>query len=161
MRRPAVFAIRIGYVLLIALVVLLVYPAFKRAKSKSGPTPRSIIRNHLEKIDEAKEILKEDQKRPDGYWPSRAEIAWAFTETTNASFDALVKPTRLGEIYIINQIGAPAYAYFSNAVADIPEGALLTEHDLDYRPPVTTATNSSPPIPTETNSTSSPAGSNH
>lgn len=133
MRRPLAFTIRTGCLLLVSLVVvLLVYPAFKKAKSKSGPGPRFIIWNHLVRIDEAKSILKDSQHRPDNYWPSRAEIASAETGSTNVTFDALIKPTRWGEVYIVNQIGAPAYAYLSNAVGVFPEGFLGTSHDFEY-----------------------------
>lgn len=36
------------------------------------------------------------------------------------------KPTRWGEVYIINCIGAPACAYLSNSVGGYPAGYLLT-----------------------------------
>jgi hypothetical protein len=159
MRRSTVFAIRTGYVLLISLVVVLVYPAFRRAKGKSGPTPRFIIASQLERIDEAKAILKDSQHRPDDYWPTRAEIASADLGRTNVSFEALIKPTRWGEVYFVNQIGAPAYAYLSNAVGIFPEGFLGTSQDFGDRAQPVGGANRSQPVPTETNSTSSAVGS--
>ena len=158
MRRPAVLAIRTGYVLLIALVVVVVYPAFKKAKSKSSPGPLSIIQNRLEAIDVAKSLLKDDRHLPDGYWPSRAEVASAGTGMTDVSFDVWLKPTRLGEIYIVNQIGAPAYAYLSNVVGDFPEGVLLTKHDLASHTHFDSAANRTTAISSGTNSTIPQAG---
>jgi hypothetical protein len=161
MRRPAVIAIRVSYVLLITLAVCILAPALRRAKSYSGPGPRGTIFYNLESIDEAKAILKESKQLPDDYWPTRAEIASAYTGESNTSFDTLFKRTRWGEIYIVNQIGAPAYAYLSNAVsavAGLPEGVLLTAQDLKLKTQPSGATNGSQPIRAETNGTSPATG---
>ncbi len=122
--------IRIGYVLVVIVLALMVYPAFRPAKIRGGPGPRAIIYTQLGIIDDAKHTLKEKRNLPDDYWPSRAEIAAAHTGKSNYSFDALVKPSRWGEIYIVNRIGAPALAYLTNAVGGFPEGRLLSAQDV-------------------------------
>ena len=155
-----------GMVLSVLFLVLLI-PALRRPHAKGGPGPRVSIRMHLEMIDEAKEILKRQQALPDGYWPTRTQIAIAYTSQaaiahttgTNASFDSTFGQTHWGEIYIVNKIGAPALAYLSNAVAGFPEGCLLTSEDLVPGAQQIGPANGSQPIRSETSATSSAAGS--
>ena len=159
MRRPVVIAIRSGYVLLILLLILLVLPALQKAKRHSGPDPRQLISTRLQMIEHAKDILKQRRRLPDDYWPTRAEIAEAHSGRTNAWFSSVFAQTSWGEIYIVNRIGAPAYAYLSNAVAELPEGYLLTSDEVYGEHNKVGAANGSQPIRSETNSTSSAAGS--
>lgn len=159
MRRPAVILIRVGYVAVLVLLALMVYPALRRAKGRSGPTPRAIIYSQLGTIDDAKKALKEGHSLPDDYWPTRAEIAAAHTGKTNYSFDALVKPSRWGEVYIVNRLGAPALALLTNAVGGFPEGRLLTAADLRPGAQPDPPANQSQPVRSETNQTSAAAGS--
>ena len=155
-----------GMVLSVLFLVLLI-PALRRPKGHDGRLPRAVIRMQLEMIEEAKEILKRRQALPNGYWPTRTQIAVAYTSQaaiahttgTNASFDSTFRQTRWGEIYIVNKIGAPALAYLSNAVAGFPEGCLLTAEDLGSGAQQIGPANGSQPIRSETNSTSSAAGS--
>ena len=166
MRRPANVALWICGLLLIIILVPLVYPALKRPKGHDGRPPRTVIRMNLEMIDEAKEVLKRQQGLQDDYWPTRTQIAIAYnseeafryTSRTNASFGSTFRQTRWGEIYIVNKIGAPALAYFSNAVAGFPEGCLLTSEDLLPGAQRIGPANGSQPIRSETNRTSSAAG---
>ena len=159
MRRPVVIAIRIGYLLVLVLIVLLVYPMLRKPKAYSGPGPRGMVRRNLLMIEDGKRNLKESQHRPDDYWPTRAEVASAYTGNSNTSFDALMKPTRWGEVYVVNQIGAPAYAYFSNAVADFPEGFLLTLRYLEDGAQPQHSADESQPFKSGTSPASAAAGS--
>jgi len=159
MRRLVVIAIRVGSVLAITLLILMVYLAFERARARSGPSPQSTIRIHLGMITEAKEALRKSGHLADDYWPARAEIAAAHAGKSGYSFEALFKRSTWGEVYIVNQIGAPAYAYLSNAAGGFPEGCLLTLQNLDpeHNQPVqrTEASRSAD----ETNQTSDATGS--
>jgi hypothetical protein len=159
MRLSVVIALRVGFVLVIALTVLLVYPTFTKAKARSGPGPRAMIRRNLEVIGEAKAILRQSRQLSDDHWPNRNEIASGYTGKTNISYEELLRPSRWGEVYIVNRIDAPAYAYFSNAVADFPEGFLLTSQDFEPGAQPSSPANGSEPIRSGTNSTSSAAGS--
>jgi ABC-type nitrate/sulfonate/bicarbonate transport system permease component len=167
MTRQTVIRIRVLYALVIILAVWLIYPAFRRAKSHGGPSPQTLIRMHLEMIDETKEALKRKQGLPEDYWPTRTEIAIAYsaqtaiasTTGTNASFDSRFRQSRWGEIYIVNKIGAPALAYLTNAVAGFPEGCLLTSEDLLPGAQLIGPANGRQPVRSETNRTSSAAAS--
>lgn len=158
MRRGVVIAIRSGYVFLIVLLVLLTYPALRRAKVRGGPTAQAVILYNLQAIEGAKEVLKEQRGLPDDYWPTHAEIADAYRGMTNSSFSRWFPQTRWGEIYIINRIGAPAYAYFSNSVAGYPEGYLLPFDELLRRRGNGQSANGSQPSGLETNRRSAEAG---
>lgn len=161
MRRPVIISIRVGYVLVIAVLAFLLYPALKRAKVGGGPTPRSTIFMNLDSINDAKEMLKSARHLSDDYWPTRAEVSAAYAGQTNRSFDDLFKRTRWGEVYIVNRIGAAPYAYLSNAVGGFPEGCLLTSADL-LRPYGSTPGNQDAPASAvETNRTPSRADSSH
>src|SRR5436190_16522107 len=103
MRPPVVIALRIGYLLVIALLVFLIYPALTRPKARSGPGPRATVRIHLDMINDAKKSLKVSRQLPHNYWPTRAEIAAAYSGKIGYSFDVLFKPSSWGEVYIVNQ----------------------------------------------------------
>jgi hypothetical protein len=159
MRRSTVIGIRVGYVLLIVVLVWLPYRAFRRAKSRSGPTPRMIIESHLWAIQVDKAILRDQCDLSDDYWPTRAQIILLETGRTNRSFDSLYPPSSWGEVYIVNSIGSPAYAYLSNAVGGFPAGYQLTLEDFDpYRSKTVQRTGVNP-LAQETKSASSPVDS--
>jgi hypothetical protein len=130
MRRGPVILIRVGYILALIAAGFLFYPALKRAKVGGGPSPPAKIYIQLRMIDEDKQSLKETRNLSDDYWPTPAEIAAVHTGRTNYSFHALIKPSRWGEIYIVNRLGAPALALLTNAVGGFSEGRLLTADDL-------------------------------
>lgn len=79
-------------------------------------------------------MLKEAKHLPDDYWPTRAEIVAVYMGRSNTdyTFDSVFKRSSWGEVYIINRVGGPAYAYLSNAVGNLPEGCLLTSQDAEW-----------------------------
>jgi len=93
---------RILVLIVLALLVYSIYPAFRRGKSKGGPGPRATIRIHLDMIGDAKRNLQESLHLPDDYWPSRAEMASAYTGKSGYVFDTVFKPSSWGEVYIVN-----------------------------------------------------------
>jgi hypothetical protein len=167
MRDRTAYGILVGCVLVILLLNYLNCPPFSRPKAHDGRPPRAVIRMQLEMIDEAKEILKRRQGLPDDYWPTRTQIAIAYTSQaaiahttgTNASFDSTFRQIRWGEIYIVNKIGAPTLAYLRSAAGGFPEGYLVTSEDLLPGAQQIGPANGSQPFGSGTNRTSAPADS--
>ena len=126
MRRRTVFLIRVGYLAGTAVLASMLYPALQPARSYSGPSPRACFLYNLQAIEVAKERLKDQWNLTNGYLPTEAEIATAYSGEKNAGLDRILCHKRWGDAYIINCIGVPAYVYLSNSTSGLPGGVKLS-----------------------------------
>jgi hypothetical protein len=108
--------IAVAIIATIVLAVLIILPAFAKAKVGGGPG----ISGNLHWLQVAKDVWQSDGHTNE--WPTGADLFpdWTRDRSLNKALSR-----RFGELYFINRTGAPPFAYIPKANGPYRGGEIL------------------------------------